>query len=84
MQKENTKTSKISKNTKEKNNDKRMPATMEQALIPLLGAVTITGINAALQKVLLLVITTTITQVPVIKATIQAQLHTITSPNIKQ
>jgi hypothetical protein len=53
MQKENTKTSKISKNTKEKNNDKRMPATMEQALIPLPGAVTITGINAALQKVLL-------------------------------
>lgn len=57
---------------------------MEQALIPLLGAVTIMATSATQQKALLLVITTTITQVPVIKATIQAQLHTITSPNIKQ
>ena len=76
MQKENTKTSKI--------NDKKMPATTAPAPIPLPGAVTNTGINAALQKVLLLVITTTIIRVPVIKAIIQAQLHTIISPNIKQ
>jgi hypothetical protein len=83
MQKENTKTSKLRKNTKKKN-DKGITAFTAPALIPLPGAVTIMATSATQQKALLLVITTTITQVPVIKATIQAQLHTITSPNIKQ
>ena len=55
-----------------------MPATMEQALIPIPGAVTIMATSATPPKVRLLVITTTITLVPVTRAAIQAQLHTIT------
>lgn len=50
---------------------------MEQALIPHPGAAPIMATSATPPKVHLAT-TTTITLAPVIRATIQAQLHTIT------
>ena len=48
---------------KKKSNRKKKIAITEQAGIPILGAVQITATSATQQKALLLVITTTITQV---------------------
>jgi hypothetical protein len=71
------------KSIKEKSNNKKTLAIMEPAPILHPGAAPIMATSATPPKVRL-VITTTITLVPVTRAAIQAQLRTITSPNIKR
>ena len=85
QQKDNTQKTKNIKEKDKKNNDNNKTIAITEPAPNLHpGAAPISATSATPPKVRLLVITTTITQVPVIKATIQAQLHTITSPNIKR
>lgn len=86
QQKDNTQKTKNIKEKNKKNsnnNNNKTIAITEPAPNLHPGAAPIMATSATPPKVRL-VITTTITLVPVTRAAIQAQLRTITSPNIKR